>query len=279
MRKRWILVGLAVGLLVMAVTGGVALAWGGPGHGLGWGWGGGDREERNSAVAAKVAEILGTDAEETANAITQAQQEVKQEAADAALEDLAGRVAGTLDTDATATAEALERVSQEMLSEALEEKLQEAIDDGRITGEQAQEYRDQADSYQGWYGFGHGSKGFRGFKGGIGDEFADRVGEELDVDGGDVKDAIQQALSDIGREALEGRLQDAVDNGRITQERADEILEDYDSGDAHWFNKRGHHGRHGFKGKWGRSRGHHGNGNSDSDATPTPEPAGDGDPA
>ena len=278
MRKRWILIGLAVGLLVMAVTGGVALAWGGPGHGWGhgWGWGGGDRGERNAAVAAKVAEILGTDADETADAITQAQQEVKEEAVEAALDDLAGRVAETLGTDAEATADALASVSQEMFTEALEEKLQDAIDDGRITGEQAQEYRDRADSYSGWYGFGHG---FKGFRGGDSDEFANRVGEELDVDGGDVKDAIEQALSDIGREALEGKLQDAVDDGRITQERADEILDDYDSGNTRWFNKRGHHGRHGFKGHWGRSRGHHGKGHSGSEATVTPEPTSAGDSA
>ena len=68
MRRKWILVGLAVGLLAAALTGSVALAWGGPGHS--WSWGRGDHEERNSAVASMVAEILGTDAEETADAIT-----------------------------------------------------------------------------------------------------------------------------------------------------------------------------------------------------------------
>ena len=278
MRKKWILIGLAVGLLVMAVTGGVALAWGGPGHGWGLGWGRGDHGERNAAVAAKVAEILGTDEQETANAIAQAQQETREEAAEAALDELAGRVAETLGTDAEATADAIASVSREMFTESLEEKLQDAIDDGRITEDQAQEYRDRADSYQGWYGFGRGSKGFRSFKGGFSDEFSDRVGEELGVDGGDVRDAIEQALSGIGREALEGRLQDAVDDGRITQERADEILDDYDSGDTRWFNKRGHHKRHGGKGHWGRS-GHHRNGHSDSDATATPEPDSDGDSA
>ena len=119
MRKKWILIGLAVGLLVMAVTGGVALAWGGPGHG--WGWGRGDHGERNAAVAAKVAEILGTDEQETADAIAQAQQETREEAGEAALDDLAGRVAETLGTDAEATADAIASVSREMFTEALEE--------------------------------------------------------------------------------------------------------------------------------------------------------------
>ena len=272
MRKKWIIIGLAVGLLAMALTGGAALAWGGPGDG--WGWGRGDHDERNTAVAEKVAEILGTDADETADAISQAQQEVRDEAADAALDDLAGRVAETLGTDAVETADAIESVSKEVFSEALEERLQNAIDDGHITEEQAQEYRDKADSYSGWYGY-RGS--FKGSGGIDNDDFAERVGDELDVDGGNVKDAIEQALSDIGREALEEKLQDAVDDGRITQDRADEILEDYDSGDGHRFNKRGHHGRHGGKGHWSRGRGHHGSGGSDSDATATPEPTVDGD--
>ena len=272
MRRKWILIGLAAGLLAMAVTGGVALAWGSPGHGLGWGRG--DHDERQSAVAGKVAEILGTNEQETADAIAQAQQEVREEAADAALNDVAGRVAETLGTDADETANAIVNVSKEMFTEALEEKLQDAIEDGRITGEQAQEYRDRAGSYQGWYGFGHGFKGFRGRDS---DEFANRVGEELDVDGGDVAAAIEQALSGLGREALEGKLRDAVDDGRITQDRADEILDDYDSGDGRWFNKRGHHGRHGGKGHWSRGRDHRGFGKSGSHATPAPAPTGDGD--
>ena len=78
MRKRWILIALSVGLLAAAISGGVALAWGGNGHG--WGWGRGDHDERKSAVAAKVAEILGTDEQETADAIDQANQEVREEA-------------------------------------------------------------------------------------------------------------------------------------------------------------------------------------------------------
>ena len=206
MRKRWIFIGLIVGLLAVAISGGVALAWGGSAHG--WGWGRGDHEERQSAVAAKVAEILGTEADETADAIAQAQEEVREEAADAALEDVAGRVAETLGTDADATAEALRNVSEEMFDEALESKLQDAIDDGRITEERAQEIRDSADSYGGWLGFGYGHKG------GDSDEFASRVAEELDVDSDDVADAIEQALTDIRTESLEEKLQDHRGRGR-----------------------------------------------------------------
>lgn len=255
MRKRWILIALAVGLLAVVVTGGVALAWGGNGHG--WGWGRGHDDNRLSALAGKVAGILGTGEQETADAIAQARQELRDEAKDAALTDLAGRVAETLGTDADETADAIEQVAGEMRNEALEAKLQDSIDDGRITEEQAQEYRDNADSY-GWRGFGHG------FKGSDSGEFANRVGEVLDVEGGDVADAIEQALSDIRAEALEAKLQAAIDSGRITEDEAAEIREKIESGDWKGFGKGR---RHGGKGHWGRGRGHHRNHGSDSDPT------------
>lgn len=268
MRKRWIFIALAVGLLAAAVTGGVALAWGGGGLGLGWGRG--HDNDRLSALADRVAGILGTDADETADAIAQAQQELRDEANDAAIADVAGRVATTLGTDADATAAAIGKVSREMYDEALESKLQDAIDDGRMTEEQAQEYRDGVAS-MGHHGFGYG------FKGDNADEFANRVGQELDADGGDVKDAIEQALGDIRTGAIEDQLQAAVDSGRITQEQADEIRERVESGDTRGFGKRGHHGRDGLRSGWGRGHGRwHGSG---SDATPTPVPASDADSA
>ena len=266
MRRRWILVGLAVGLLVAAITGGAVLAWGGPGHG----WGRGHDDDGLSALASKVADILGTDEQETSDAIAQARGELRDEAYDVALTDVADRVAETLGTDAAATAEAIEKVSKEMFDEALEEKLQNAIDDGRMTEERAQEYRDKADSGGGWYGFGYG------FKRGDSEEFADRVGEELDVDGGDVKGALEQALADIRTEALEERLEGAVDSGRLTQDEADEILEDYEPGDGHGFYKKG---RGGFGSGWrhGRGRWHHSRHGSGGDATATPTPTTEGD--
>lgn len=253
MRKRWILIALSVGLLAALVTGGVALAWGGPGHGFGWGRG--NHEERQSAVAAKVAEILGTDAEETADAIAQAHQEVRDEAAQATLDDIAGRMAETLGTDAQATADAIEQVAQEMRSEALESRLQAAIDSGRITEEEAQDIRDNAAANT-WHG-----KGFA-FKGGHSEEFASRVGAILGVDGEAVADALEQAMAGIRADALETRLQAAIDSGRITEEEAAEIREKIESGEFRGFGKRGRHGRHGGKGHGN----HGGNGGSDGDS-------------
>ena len=267
MRRKWILIGLAAGLLAAAISGGVALAWGGVGHGNGWGWGRGNHEERNAAVASKVAGILGTDEQETTDAITQAQKEVREETAEAALQDVAGRVAATLGTDAAATADAMRQVATEMSGEALETKLQAAIDDGRITEEQAQEYRDKAAS-SGWRGLGHG------FKGGDSQEYANRVGAILDVDGGDVADAIKQALTDIRTEAMETKLQAAIDSGKITEEEAAEIREKIASGEWKGFGKRGRHGDHGGKGRRGHGRGRHNSGGAPAE-THAPENGGD----
>lgn len=264
MRKKWILIALSVGLLAAAITGGVALAWGGPGHG----WGRGNHDSRLSALAAKVAGILGTDEQETADAIKQAQQELRDEAQEAALNDFAGRVAETLDTDADAAADAIEQVAQEMRSEALEAKLQAAIDNGDMTEDEAQEIRNKVES-NGWHG-----KGFM-FKGDDAQDFANRVGAVLEVEGDDVADAIEQAINDIRTDALESKLQSAIDSGKITEEEAAEIREKIESGDWRGFGKRGHHGRHAGKGHWGRGR-HRGDG-SGSEPAATPAPASDGD--
>ena len=191
MRRKWILIGLAAGLLTAAITGSVALAWGGPGHG--WGWGRGDHEEHKTAVASKVAAILGTDQQETADAIEQANREVREEAQDAALKDFASRVATTLGTDADATADALKQVAEEMRGEALESKLQDAIDDGRMTEEEAQEIRDKVASAY-WHGKGFGFKGDDNAE-----DFANRVGAILEVGGDDAADAIEQARAIFSR--------------------------------------------------------------------------------
>ena len=179
----------------------------------------------------------------------------------ARLQDFAGRIADNLGTDAQATADAISQVAEEMRSEALETRLQSAIDSGRITEEQAQEYSDKAAS-GGWHG-----KGF-GFKGG--EDFADRVGAILNVDGDNVASAIEQAIKDMGSEALEARLQSAINSGRITEEQAAEIREKVESGDWKAFGKRGrgHHGRYGGKGFWGRGHKDYDSGNYSPAAVP-----------
>ena len=239
MKKKWLIVGLTTGLLAAAITGGVVLAGGGGGHG----WGLGKHDGRLSALTERAAEILGIEAQDITDAYAQA----REEAADAQLQDFAGRVAGTLGTDAQVTADAISQVSGEMRSEALESKLQSAIDSGRITEERAAEIREQADA-GGWHGKGLALK-----KGATLQEFADRVGAILGVNGDNVAEASQQAMQDMASEAMEAKLQAAIDSGRITEERAAEIRENIDAGNWKGFGKRGrgHHGRHGGKGFWG----------------------------
>jgi len=45
------------------------------------------------------------------------------------------------------------------------------------------------------------------------------------MDSGQLKDALDQARSEMQDEALESRLQNLVDEGKITQEEADQYLE------------------------------------------------------
>lgn len=47
----------------------------------------------------------------------------------------------------------------------------------------------------------------------------------ITIDSEQLKDALEQARSEIQDEALESRLQDLVDEGKITQEEADQYLE------------------------------------------------------
>ena len=263
MRKRWLIIGLATGLLAAAITGGVVFAGGLGGDG----WGKGNHENRVEALAGKVAGILGTDEQATADALTQAQQELREEAKEASLQDFAGRISETLGTDADATAGAIRQVSDEMSGEALEGWLQGAVESGKITEEQAAEIRDHKEE-RGWHGKG---KVFALKDDEVLDEFADRVGSILGVAGDDVAAATQQAMNDIAAEALETRLQQAVDSGRITEEQAAEIRAQVESGDWKGFGKRhrghhhGYHGKHAGKEFSERGRWHHqGNGDIDS---------------
>lgn len=241
MKKKWILISVAAGLLLMAITSGAAFAWGGSGGGYsGFGKGHGHRGE--SATMNRVAEIIGVPVETLVDAFTQSREEAKE----ARLQDLAARVAASLGTDTSATADALRQVDQEMRSEALESSLQAAIASGRLTEEQADAIRADFEANEGYF---HGKTSLTS------QEFADRVAAILSTDASDTAAAIQQAVSDIGAEALEVKLQEAIADGRLTEEEAQTIREQYEAGGWHGFGKRGKHGLHGGKAHWGR--GHH----------------------
>ena len=84
-------------------------------------------------------------------------------------------------------------------------------------------------------------------------EFADRVGEIVGVEGDELLAAMEQVREELRAEHradmvahLEERLADAVENGRLTQEEADAILEQAESGEFPMGRiHRGHGGGHG----------------------------------
>jgi len=150
--------------------------------------------------------------------------------------------------------DALDQAQTEMQDEALESRLQDLVDEGKITQE-------EADQYLEWWQSrpdielplpgpgGHGPVG--GIAGGVvaaadgsssntedQSQMIDRHQVLLDracaiyeeetgvpVDSEQLKDALDQARSEMQDQALESRLQNLVDEGKITQEEADQYLE------------------------------------------------------
>ncbi len=168
MKTKWLPMGLVAGLLAMAVTGGVALASGG-GNGAG---ACNDAEEvvaeYQDPLPAKVAEILGTDSQ--------------------------------------ATTDAMARVDAEIEAEHFDAFLKEAVESGRITTEQADAIRAQVkcgdysgldqlwlDSYEEECG---AEDWFEEPEGLSYQEYTNRIGAILNVDGQKVADAMDQAFEE-----------------------------------------------------------------------------------
>ena len=168
MKMKWLPMGLVVGLLAMAITGGVAMASGG-----GTGAGGGDAAaevvaDQKDPLPAKVAEILGT--------------------------------------DSRATTDAMARVDAEIEAEHFDAFLEEAVKSGRITAERADAIRAQVksgdysgldqlwlDSYEEECG---GEAWFEEPEGPSHQEYTNRIGAILNVDGQKVADAMDQAFEE-----------------------------------------------------------------------------------
>ena len=236
MRMKWILAGLATGLLAAAITGGVALAGGfgdrHPDRGV-------DKEEIKATMAGKVAEILGTDEQATLDAIAQVREEMQGEA---------------------------EADRQEMIEIVLDA----AVETGRITQERADEIRAQIESSdfgkRRMKGFGFALEGREARM----QEFADRVAAILGAEGAAVFDAIQQSKEEMRAVArgakmqeLDVRLQGAVESGRITEEQADEIRAKIESGE---WRERGEGRRHHRRGHRGRGHNYYYGGSESHDS-------------
>ena len=163
------------------------------------------------------------------------------------------RVAEILELDDETVTGAFKQAIQQRLDEALQARLDELVEAERITQE-------QADEFKAWYderpegfpgsGLGFGKRGFHRGGSGVGS----LVAEILEVDEQTVADAIDQARD----ERFQERLDQAVENGRITQEKADAIAERYADSDDE--------GRHGRFGKGRMHGGKHGRGAVQADA-------------
>ncbi len=190
-RKRWVLISVLAALLALAVAGGTALA-----HG--W-WRGGDPSS-NQDLMARIATTLGLEQQAVEDAFRQAYNDTR-------------------------------RLAEE---EALKARLDRLVEAGRITQE-------QADQYMEWFRsrpdvattvvrpfFGHPAK--VGLTPSITDQLLTRVAEILGQDAARVKDAYNQAVRGLQEDALQARLDALVEEGRITQEQADQYME--------WFRSR-----------------------------------------
>ena len=153
------------------------------------------------------------------------------------------RVAEILELDEQTVTDAFGEAMQQQFDEALQARLNNLVEAGRITQEQADELKAWYDERpEGVPGIGFGKRGFhRG-----GGDIDALVAEILEVDEQTVADAIDQARD----EQFQARLDQAVEDGRITQEQADAMSERYADGDGK--------GRHGGFGKGRMHGGWHG---------------------
>ena len=155
------------------------------------------------------------------------------------------RVAEILELDEETVADAFEQATQQRVDEALQARLDKLVEAGRITQEQADELKAWYDERpEGVPGLGFRKHSFH--KGGA--DLGALVAEILEVDEQTVADAIDQARD----EQFQARLDQAVEDGRITQEKADAIAERYANSDDE--------GRHGRFGKGRMHGGKHGGG-------------------
>jgi AcrR family transcriptional regulator len=158
------------------------------------------------------------------------------------IDEVHAALAGTIAELADSQGMTLEEVVDALIAPVLE-RIQQAVDDGRITQEQADERIEQMEAnvlegLQAGSWFSMGGRGRRGGPGGVRPALlAETLGmttEELRealVDGqtiAELAEAQGVPLEDIVDASLAPvveRLQQAVDDGRITQEQADERLE------------------------------------------------------
>jgi hypothetical protein len=160
-------------------------------------------------------------------------------AAVAAAQDEEGRPSGFLEAVARHLGISSEKLEDAVKAASLEQ-VDAALEEGKITEEQADELRERIESGEAGPLFGPGAFGFHGLGHGLGDKLsatADYLGlsvEELQerlTDGrslADIAEAEGKSVDGLEQAILaeaRGDLDEAVEAGRLTREHADEILE------------------------------------------------------
>ena len=215
-----ILAAVLIGLMLVGVMGGVALAQEDEGD---QGWRGALRDNVQgwrSALMTRVAEILNIDQQELEDAFSQAQRELQNEYLESTLQELVSE--GTLTQTQADELKAWIEARPDIPAVG-PRKLQEPGGQGALTEEQADELkawrearpdlpdinpkdlRNLASRGQDWR-----------------EALMTRVAEIVeDIDQQELEDAFNQAQSELREQALDNRLQKLVEDGVLTQEQAD----------------------------------------------------------
>lgn len=179
----------------------------------------GELPERQGALIAQVAEILGIDQQELEDALQQAQMELREGNLDTRLQDLVAD--GTLTQEQANELESWLN-SRPDVPNIPPRQLRQALENGTITQEQIdqlkawmesrpdipkiqpqprQERRENIQEHR--------------------EALNARVAEILGIDEEDLENAFKQALGESREQALDNRLQELVDQGEWTQQQAD----------------------------------------------------------
>ena len=156
-------------------------------------------------------------------------------------------VAATIGRSATEVCDAFAQAQNDARERSLEARLDGLVEKGRMTQAQAGELRAWLDARPEWLPWGWFGKRDHGFAGSV----VARAAELLGVDEEPLADAVKQAYSKALAERVRARLDRLVEEGYLTQERADELAERLtermaNSSHKPGWSKRGRgHGQHG----------------------------------
>ncbi|MDA1035639.1 MAG: hypothetical protein O3B65_02010 [Chloroflexi bacterium] len=156
------------------------------------------------------------------------------------------KIAEGLGQDQETVSDAFGLASDEARDEAIAAKLAHLVESGALT-------QAEADEIQAWYDSAPAALNGFPLSGARAD--IERVAEILGVDAETLKEVAGTARNDVAAEVHADRLNEAVAEGRITQEQADEMLAQFESRRE---NGMDHRGGRGSEGRGPEGRGHRG---------------------